>query len=150
MGQQDLLDQMDLDLLHTENAPSLDLEIDVIATIKQCERNCMLGRDRIVDRINLCLRDTGRKPVTKTQYNKWMAPTQENTPPAWVMPSICWALGSIEPLNALLNPLGFKPADMRADLFMRKAELDLQNKLRKRESDDIERAMMEMMRNRNG
>ena len=144
MTQRDLLDQLDLDLLNTENAPSLDLELDVIAIIKQCERNSGLGRDRFLDRINLCLRDTGQK-VTKIQLNKWLSPSQDNCVPAWVMPAICWALQSIEPMTAMLTPLGFKPADMRADLLRQKAELDVSNKMRQKESRDIERALQQMM-----
>jgi hypothetical protein len=144
MTQRDLLDQLDLDLLNTENAPSLDLELDVIAIIKQCERNSGLGRDRFLDRINLCLRDTGQK-VTKIQLNKWLSPSQDNCVPAWVMPSICWALNSIEPMTALLNPLGFKPADMRADMLRQKAELDINGKLRQKESREIERALQQLM-----
>ena len=145
MTQRDLLDQLDLDLLNTENAPSLDLELDVIAIIKQCERNSGLGRDRFLDRINLCLRDTGQK-VTKIQLNKWLSPSQDNCVPAWVMPSICWALNSIEPMTALLNPLGFKPADMRADMLRQKAELDINGKLRQKESREIERALQRTQR----
>lgn len=144
MTQRDLLDQLDLDLLNTENAPSLDLELDVIAIIKQCERNSGLGRDRFLDRINLCLRDTGQK-VTKIQLNKWLSPSQDNCVPAWVMPAICWALNSIEPMTALLNPLGFKPADMRADMLRQKAELDINGKLRQKESREIERALQQLM-----
>lgn len=144
MTQRDLLDQLDLDLLNTENAPSLDLELDVIQIIKQCERNSGLGRDRFLDRINLCLRDTGQQ-VTKIQLNKWLSPSQDNCVPAWVMPAICWALQSIEPMTAMLNPLGFKPADMRADLLRQKAELDVSNKMRQKESRDIERALQQMM-----
>lgn len=144
MTQRDLLDQLDLDLLNTENAPSLDLELDVIAIIKQCERNSGLGRDRFLDRINLCLRDTGQK-VTKIQLNKWLSPSQDNCVPAWVMPAICWALNSIEPMTALLNPLGFKPADMRADMLRQKAELDINGKLRQKESRDIEKALQQLM-----
>ncbi len=144
MTQRDLLDQLDLDLLNTENAPILDLELDVIAIIKQCERNSGLGRDRFLDRINLCLRDTGQK-VTKIQLNKWLSPSQDNCVPAWVMPSICWALNSIEPMTALLNPLGFKPADMRADMLRQKAELDINGKLRQKESREIERALQQLM-----
>lgn len=144
MTQRDLLDQLDLDLLNTENAPSLDLELDVIAIIKQCERNSGLGRDRVLDRINLCLRDTGQK-VTKIQLNKWLSPSQDNCVPAWVMPAICWALNSIEPMTALLNPLGFKPADMRADMLRQKAELDINGKLRQKESREIERALQQLM-----
>ena len=116
----------------------------MIAIIKQCERNSGLGRDRFLDRINLCLRDTGQK-VTKIQLNKWLSPSQDNCVPAWVMPAICWALNSIEPMTALLNPLGFKPADMRADLLRQKAELDINGKLRQKESREIERALQQLM-----
>lgn len=145
MNQQDLLDQLDLDLLNTENAPILDLELDVIATINRCVRSSGLGRDRFLDRVNLCLRDTDRKKVTKVQINKWLASSQDNCVPAWVLPAICWAVGSIEPMAVMLNAIGFKPADMRADLLRRSGELAIEQKLRMQEQKDLESAMLAVM-----
>lgn len=149
MSQQDLLDQLDLDLLHTDNAPSLDMELDVIATIKRCEQNSGLGRDRFVDRINLCLRESNQK-VTKNQVNKWLAMSQDNTPPAWVLPAICWALQSIEPMACLLRPLGFKAADVRADLLSQKARFDIESKMNQQQSREVERAFIQLTRGKHG
>lgn len=101
--------------LHSENAPQLSVEGMLNATITQAINNSGLSRDHIVDRINLCLRDdTEGVVITKAQLNKWLAPSQTmNHVPAWVMPAICWATRSIEPLLTLSKALHFDLVDNR-------------------------------------
>lgn len=144
MAQQDLFDQLDSGLLSTQNAPVLDLELEVIAQIKHCERRTGLGRDRFLDRINLCLRDSDQQ-VTKNQLNKWLSPSQENCVPAWVLPAICWALQTIEPMEALLKPLGFKPTGVASEFLRKKAEAELNAKKYHQESKQLDKAIQEML-----
>lgn len=146
--QHDLLQQLEFDLLHQDNAPILDLEVELIGAVNRSIRSCGIGRDHFVDRVNLCLRTTNKK-ITKTQINKWLALSQDNCIPAWVMPSVCWAVNSIDPMTALLNPLGFKPMDVRADMLRNKAQHDIEAKIAQQQSKALERAMMELMRAKN-
>lgn len=145
MHQHDFLQQIEMDLLHQENAPDHDMELELIAAVNRSIRSSGIGRDNFVDRVNLCLRSTG-KQITKNQVNKWLASSQENSIPAWVMPSICWAVASIDPLTTLLNPLGYKVMDIRGELLKNMAENDIESKLRQQRNRQLEKAMLELMR----
>ncbi|GEA12704.1 hypothetical protein [Alteromonas sp. KUL49] len=147
MSQNDLFEQLDLGLLNSDNAPILDVEVEVIASIKYWERRTGLGRERFLDRINLCLRDTD-KAVTKNQLNKWLSPSQENTVPAWVMPAICWALQTVEPLETLLKPIGFKTAGVASEILRQKAQADIQAKKYYQESKQLDNAISQMLKGR--
>ncbi|GAB3021597.1 hypothetical protein [Bowmanella dokdonensis] len=146
MSQHDLFASLNIDPLEQANAPELDLELDVIHYVNQCIRNSGLGRERFLDRINLCLRSAG-KQVTLRQLNHWLSPSQANAIPAWVMPAICWAGQSIQPFNGLLNPLGYKAADRRASLMQKITESKLEAAAKTRESKELEKMMKRMLEN---
>lgn len=101
--------------LQSQNAPQLAIEGMLNAIVARCIGNSGLTRPQIIDRINLCLRDDPEgKKVTNAQLNKWLAASQTNNHiPAWVIPAICWATRSIQPLIELTKPLHFDVVDNR-------------------------------------
>ncbi|MFW2440922.1 MAG: hypothetical protein ACN4GR_16320 [Arenicellales bacterium] len=101
--------------LHADNAPDFDLEDSLRITIKEMLRDARnrygLSRDRIVERINLCLPETNH--ITTRKLNAWSAGSKEDHPvPAWVLPALCWAChGNMSPMSLLSNVLGLHLID---------------------------------------
>ena len=144
--QQDFFDSLMNDPLEAENAPCLDMSLDIKAVINQCLRNSPLSRDQIVDRINLCLRTRETKQlVTTRSLNHWVSPSQTNAVPAWVLPALCWALQSDAPFKALLQPLGRKVIDNRGDTMREMTEKRLQASEQMKQAKALEKQMQQML-----
>ena len=102
------------------NAPFLDIEQEFLGAITACIRAARdkgLSRDRIVERMNLCLADPENPTpiVTKRQLNGWTATSQEyRLFPAIYLPAFIWACtGNLQPLNVLSGPLGLVVVNRR-------------------------------------
>jgi len=148
MHQNDFFEAMTHDALEAENAPHLDLSLDLIAVVNQCIRNCPLSREQIVDRINLCLRDS-KLNVTLISLNKWLSASQANAIPAWALPAICWAVQSDAPFKILLQPIGRNVVDTRGDYMRELTEKRLQASEQIKEAKKLEKQMAAMLNNPN-
>lgn len=101
-------------VLFDDNAPDLDIELELMAGIKYLRRELrkigIVKAEQIVDRINLCL--PPEKHITVRQWNAWSAESKEDHPlPAWVLPAVCWALRGIAPVHVIVRALGLHVID---------------------------------------
>lgn len=100
------------------NAPALDLGGELMGALCAAIREARgrgLGRERIVDRMNLCLAPD--QQVTLRQLNTWTAPSADGKRfPAEYLPAFCWASGSLAPFGALLTPIHHEAVDRRDQL----------------------------------
>lgn len=142
--QSDFFESLQHDPLEAENAPHLDLSLDVIQIINQCIRNNALSRDQIIDRMNLCLRDSD-KTVTKIAFNKWLSPSQANAIPFWVVSAFCWAAQTDAPYRAALQPIGRKVIDMRGDALREMTEARLRTAEQAKQNRALEKQMQQML-----
>lgn len=142
--QQDFFESLMHDPLETENAPHLDLSLDVTSVINQCIRNSVLSRDQIIDRMNLCLRDSKRE-VTKVAFGKWLAPSQANAFPFWAVSAFCWAAQTDAPYKVALQPIGRKVIDIRGDTMRELTEKRLQATEQMKQAKALEKQMQQML-----
>lgn len=101
-------------VLYDDNAPDLDIELELMAGIKFLRRELrkigIVKAEQIVDRINLCLPED--KHITVRQWNAWSAESKEDHPlPAWILPALCWALRGIAPVHVIVRALGLHVID---------------------------------------
>lgn len=117
-------EQQELDLfghlsespLHCENAPQLDMELELCAAMKASIAASPYSREQVADRMNLCFEGTGNKPINIRKLNAWLAPSQGSKNfPAWAMNAFCWAVGSELIYERNLLPLGLKLVDGREE-----------------------------------
>lgn len=122
----------------SDNAPDLDIEQEFMGQIKFVLRTAKkrgLTRERIVDRMNLCLPDALQ--VTKRQLDSWCAESKEyHLFPAIYLPAFIWSVrGVITPLEVLTSVLGLVVLDEHEQLA---AELG-RSVLTKVQASNIER-----------
>lgn len=114
--QGDLFQQLEAPALAAQRAQDLDIGPELLGAVNQAIRLAKrdgLSRERIVERMNLCLPDAER-PVTLRQLNAWTAQSKEfHEFPARYLPALCWATGSLLPLLTLAQALGHDLADRR-------------------------------------
>lgn len=114
--QGDLFQQLEEPALAAQRAQDLDIGPELLGAVNQAIRLAKrdgLSRERIVERMNLCLPDAER-PVTLRQLNAWTAQSKEfHELPARYLPALCWATGSLLPLLTLAQALGQDLADRR-------------------------------------
>lgn len=96
------------------NAPDLDIEQEFMGAIKYALRLAKkngLSRERIVDRMNLCLPES--LYVTKRQLDAWCAESKEyHHFPAIHLAAFTWATnGVISPLKVISEALGLHLVD---------------------------------------
>lgn len=119
-----------------DNAPDLDIELELRGAINKALREARdrcLGRERVVDRMNLCLPHEAR-PITKRQLDSWTAQSKEHHPfPLRYLAAFCWAVGSEEPLRVLARALGFDLVDARESAAKRLGEATVEIAALKRE-----------------
>lgn len=106
-------------LLHSENAPDLDIELELMASIKYALRQAKqhgIGRERIVDRMNQCL--PKEQHITLRQLNAWCAESKEfSNFPAKYLPAFVWACsGIVAPLDVITGVLGLGLVDEEEQL----------------------------------
>lgn len=98
------------------NAPDLDIEQEFMGAIKYALRLAKkngLSRERIVDRMNLCLPEP--LYVTKRQLDAWCAESKEyHHFPAIYLGAFIWATnGTITPLSVIAHALDMHLLDER-------------------------------------
>lgn len=98
----------------SENAPDLDLRDELMGAISYCLREARkqgISRERVVERMNLCLPESDR--VTMRQFNGWTANSAEYREfPLIYIGAFIWAcLGNYTPLVVLLQPIGLHITD---------------------------------------
>lgn len=142
--QQDLFNALSYDPFNDENAPSLDMALELIAVVNQCIRVCPWSREQVIDRINLCLRESESK-ITKIQINKWLSPSQANAIPAWTLPAICWAVDSDQPFQTMLQPLRRKVVHNVGDKFRELNETKIVAAEQIRQAKALEKQMQQML-----
>lgn len=113
--QADLFQRLTTDALEV-NAQDLDIHLELLGAINEAIREGKkrgLSRERIVERMNLCLPDL-EKPITVRQFYAWTAQSKEYSEfPARYLPAFCWATGSILPLVALAKAINYELVDRR-------------------------------------
>jgi len=113
--QGDLFQQLEQPPLYrAESAPDLDIEAELMGALAYCLREAKrhgLSRERVVDRINLCLPED--KHITLRQLNAWCAASKEHHPlPAKVLPALVWAVGGlVSPVEVITRALGLALLD---------------------------------------
>lgn len=104
------------DALEAMTAQDLDVGPELMGALHLAIREAKkrgLSRERVVERMNLCLPDMER-PVTLRQLNAWTAASKEfHEFPARYLPAFCWATGSIAPLLVLAKAIGHDLVDSR-------------------------------------
>ncbi len=115
--QQDIFQQL-AEQTAIEAADALDLDIGpelqgaVNSAIRVAKKHG-LSRDRIIERMNLCLPDM-EKEITLRQLNAWTAQSKEfHEFPARFLPAFCWATGSILPILAMAQAINHELVDLR-------------------------------------
>ncbi len=103
----------------SDNAPDMDIEQEFMGQIKYVLRIAKkrgLTRERIVDRMNLCLPE--ELQVTKRKLDSWCAESKEyHYFPAIYLPAFIWAVrGVITPLEVLTGVLGLVVLDEHEQL----------------------------------
>lgn len=120
--QPDMFQQLaEVTALEAQGAQDLDINLELMAATKHALREARqlgFGRERIVERMNLCLPEADKKDqVTLRQLNAWTAHSKEyHNMPARYLPAFCWATQSLMPLMALIQPLGYDLVDGREQL----------------------------------
>ena len=125
------------------NAPALDLGAELIGALCGALREARdrgLGRERVVDRINLCLAPDQR--ITLRQLNTWTAPSAEGKRfPAEYLPAFCWATGSLAPFAALLAPIHHEPIDRRDQLAAELGRAEVEAARLRRSANDLRKRL---------
>lgn len=102
--------------LEAQQAQDLDINLELMGAINQAIREAKqrgMSRERIIDRMNLCLPDLERG-ITLRQLNAWTAQSKEyHEFPARYLPAFCWATGSVLPLLMLAQAIGHDLVDRR-------------------------------------
>lgn len=115
--QPDLFQQLaEQDALEALSAHDLDIGPELMGALNLAIREAKkrgLSRERIVERMNMCLPDIEKK-ITLRQLNAWTAQSKEyHEFPARYLPALCWATGSIVPLLVLAQAIGHELVDAR-------------------------------------
>lgn len=97
-----------------ENAPDLHIRDELLGAIAFALREAKkhgLSRERVVERMNLCLPKDAQ--LTLRQLNGWTAQSAESRPfPAEMLPAFCWAVrGVIAPVEVITRALGLQVMD---------------------------------------
>jgi len=103
----------------SDNAPDLDIEQEFMGQIKYVLRQAKkrgLSRDRIIERMNLCLPE--ELHITKRQLDAWCAESKEyHHFPAIYLPAFIWAVrGVLTPLEVLTGALDLVVLDEQEQL----------------------------------
>lgn len=106
-------------LLESPRAQDLGIELELMGAVNFAIREARkrgLGRERLIERMNLCLADAG-ETVTLRQLNSWTAASKEHHSfPAKFLPAFCWAAQCAKPLLVLVECIGFDLVDQRDQL----------------------------------
>ncbi|KGJ92145.1 hypothetical protein [Colwellia psychrerythraea] len=142
--QQDLFQALHYDPLDEANAPDYDLAAELVGAIQQSIRKSPYSRAQVVDRINLCLRNSDIT-VTTVKFNKWLSPSQANLIPAAVLTALSWAVGSNYHFDILVNPLHQKLVHNSGDFIREINEKRIIAELQIKETRALEKQMQQML-----
>lgn len=110
-----------LSALEAQGAQDLDIGLELRGALNTAIRAAKRhgwSRERIVERMNLCLPDAERA-VTKRQLDAWTAASKEfHEFPARYLPAFCWATQCDEPARVLASAIGFDLVDARERLAL--------------------------------
>lgn len=120
--QTDIFQQLaEKDALEAATAVDLDIGPELQGALNACIREAKkrgLSRERIVERMNLCLPDI-EKPITLRQLNAWTAQSKEFSEfPARWLPAFCWACGGVATVQVLAQTIGFDLVDRREKIAL--------------------------------
>ena len=87
--------------------PSLDPIMKVKAAMQKTIRQCSLSREQIVDKMQELAEVEGIKTkISLSLLDKWVAQSAAHIIPWRLLPIFCKVTGSLEPIQALIAPLG--------------------------------------------
>lgn len=120
-------------------APTLNVLRDLKVSMAQAAKATGLSREALCDRINELADRYGVRLVKGTGPNltvdtleKWLNPEdKERVIPAKAMTVFCAAVESIEPMQVLVAPLGWRIIDEKKSKLLALAELDRDVKRKK-------------------
>jgi hypothetical protein len=115
--QPDLFQQLaEKTALEALTAQDLDIELELMGAVTHAIREAKKtghSRERIVERMNLCLPDADER-ITLRQLNAWTAASKEHHQfPARYIPAFCWATQCLQPLLILAQCIGYDLVDHR-------------------------------------
>ena len=127
-------------------APTLNVLRDMKVAMAQAAKASGLSREELCDRINQLADRYGVRLVKGTGQNmtvdtleKWLNPEdKERVIPAKALSVFCAATGSIEPMQVLVAPLGWRVINERQAKLLELAELDQDVKKKKARMRKIE------------
>jgi hypothetical protein len=98
------------------NQPTLNVLRDVKAAMATAYKESGMSRDELCDLMNeladrcgVCLAGGRGQRLAVTTLEKWLNPEdKEHLPSIKALPVFCAATGSIEPVRAILGPLGWQ------------------------------------------
>ncbi|MFZ2452601.1 MAG: hypothetical protein WAW36_19000 [Methylovulum miyakonense] len=107
--------------IEAANATDLDIGPELQGALNTGIREAKkrgLSRERIVERMNLCLPDL-EKPLTLRQLNAWTANSKEFSEfPARWLPAFCWACGCTLTIQVLAQATDHDLVDMREKIAL--------------------------------
>lgn len=114
-------------------APTLNVLRDLKVAMATAAKATGLSREALCDRINQLADRYGVRLVKGTGQNltvdtleKWLNPEdKERVIPTKAMPVFCAAVESIEPMQVLVAPLGWRIIDDKQAKLLQLAELDM-------------------------
>jgi hypothetical protein len=127
----EIMDEEDLEVGRQSLNPVSELK----AALNRAARGSGLSRAQVVDKLNVLiqmenLRTRGKDGlVTEAMLDKWLAPgALDEMPPVKLLPIVCAALESLEPLAALARPLGAAVIGEGEQLLLEMARAQLEEK----------------------
>lgn len=124
------------------NAPALDLGVELMGALCAALREARgrgLSRERVVERMNLCLAPVA---ITLRQLNTWTAPSADGKRlPAEFLPAFCWAVGSVEPLRVLAAPISHDLVDRRDQLAVELGRAEVEAARLRRQAGELKRQL---------
>ncbi|MDD2467731.1 MAG: hypothetical protein PHI97_27440 [Desulfobulbus sp.] len=113
-------------------APTLNVLRDLKTSMAHAAKETGLSREELCDRINQMADRYGVRLVKGTGPNltmdtleKWLNPEdKERVIPAKGLPVFCAAVNSIEPMQVMVAPLGWRVIDEKRAKLLQLAELD--------------------------
>lgn len=119
-------------------APTLNVLRDLKTAMAKAARETGLSRDELCDRINQIadrygvrlVKGTGQN-MTLDTFEKWLNPEdKERVIPVKALTVFCAAVGSLEPFQVMIAPLGGRVIDDKQAKLLQLAELDQEVKQR--------------------
>ena len=122
-----------------ESMPTLNVLRDLKQAMATAADASGLSREELCDRMNQLadrygvrlVKGTGQH-LTMATFEKWLNPEdKERVIPAKGLPVFCAASGSVEPMQVLVQPLGWRIIDEKKAKLLELAELDQDVKKKK-------------------